>query len=231
MSDLKQGTRTTSAETKAAPGVDLKLEIVVIPVSDVERAKQFYAKLGWRLDADFAGPDDYRVIQFTPPGSNTSVIFGKGVTPAAPGSTQGLYLVVSDIEAARQNLLARGINVSAAFHHEGDVHSGTDEPYLFGRSRVSGPDPERGTYRSFASFSDPDGNGWLLQEVTARLPGRIDGNGTSFTSSADLAAAFRRAAAAPGEYEKQNGGKHDENWPDWYADYIVNEQRGQQQAA
>ena len=224
-------TTTSASQTSNAPAIDLKLEIVVIPVSDVERAKQFYAKLGWRLDADFAGPDDYRVIQFTPPGSNASIIFGKGVTPAAPGSAQGLYLIVSDIEAARKNLRARGIEVSEAFHHEGEAHSGTDEPFLFGRRRVSGPDPARGTYRSFASFSDPDGNGWLLQEVTARLPGRIDGNGTSFTSSADLAAAFRRAAAAHGEYEKQNGGKHDENWPDWYADYIVNEQRGQQQAA
>ena len=231
MSDLNDRTHPTSAEAKPAPAVDLKLEIVVIPVSDVERAKQFYAKLGWRLDADFAGPDDYRVMQFTPPGSNTSVIFGKGVTPAVPGSAHGLYLIVSDIEAARQNLLARGIEVSEAFHHEGDVHAGTDEPYLFGQRRVSGPDPARGTYRSFASFSDPDGNGWLLQEVTARAPGRIDGNGTSFTSPADLAAAFRRAAAAHGEYEKQNGGKHDENWPDWYAEYIVREQRGQQQAA
>jgi catechol 2,3-dioxygenase-like lactoylglutathione lyase family enzyme len=224
-------TTTSASQTSNAPGIDLKLEIVVIPVSDVERAKQFYAKLGWRLDADFAGPDDYRVIQFTPPGSNASVIFGKGVTPAAPGSAQGLYLIVSDIEAARQNLRARGIEVSEAFHHEGEAHSGTDEPFLFGRRRVSGPDPARGTYRSFASFSDPDGNGWLLQEVTARAPGRIDGNGTAFTSPADLAAAFRRAAAAHGEYEKRNGGKHDENWPDWYADYIVNEQRGQQQAA
>jgi catechol 2,3-dioxygenase-like lactoylglutathione lyase family enzyme len=224
-------TTTSTSQTSNAPAIDLKLEIVVIPVSDVERAKQFYAKLGWRLDADFAGPDDYRVIQFTPPGSNASVIFGKGVTPAAPGSAQGLYLIVSDIEAARQNLRARGIEVSEAFHHEGEAHSGTDEPFLFGRRRVSGPDPARGTYRSFASFSDPDGNGWLLQEVTARAPGRIDGNGTAFTSPADLAAAFRRAAAAHGEYEKRNGGKHDENWPDWYADYIVNEQRGQQQAA
>ena len=224
-------TTTSASQTSNAPAIDLKLEIVVIPVSDVERAKQFYAKLGWRLDADFAGPDDYRVIQFTPPGSNASVIFGKGVTPAAAGSAQGLYLIVSDIEAARQNLRARGIEVSEAFHHEGEAHSGTDEPFLFGRRRVSGPDPARGTYRSFASFSDPDGNGWLLQEVTARAPGRIDGNGTAFTSPADLAAAFRRAAAAHGEYEKRNGGKHDENWPDWYADYIVNEQRGQQQAA
>jgi catechol 2,3-dioxygenase-like lactoylglutathione lyase family enzyme len=224
-------TTTSASQTSNAPAIDLKLEIIVIPVSDVERAKQFYAKLGWRIDADFAGPDDYRVIQFTPPGSNASVIFGKGVTPAAPGSAQGLYLIVSDIEAARQNLRARGIEVSEAFHHEGEAHSGTDEPFLFGRRRVSGPDPARGTYRSFASFSDPDGNGWLLQEVTARAPGRIDGNGTAFTSPADLAAAFRRAAAAHGEYEKRNGGKHDENWPDWYADYIVNEQRGQQQAA
>ena len=222
---------TTANQTSKTPAVDLKLEIVVIPVSDVERAKQFYAKLGWRLDADFAGPDDYRVIQFTPPGSNASVIFGKNVTSAAPGSAKGLYLVVSDIEAARKELLGRGIAISEAFHAGGDVHVGQDEPYLFGRVRLSGPDPERGSYRSYASFSDPDGNGWLLQEVTARLPGRIDGNGTSFTSSADLAAAFRRAAAAHGEYEKRNGGKHDENWPVWYADYIVNEQAGKPLAA
>ena len=210
MSDLKERTSTTSPETKAAPAVDLKLEIVVVPVSDVERAKQFYAKLGWRLDADFAGPDDYRVIQFTP-----------------PGSAQGLYLIVSDIEAARKSLLARGIAVSEAFHHEGDVHTGTDEPYLFGRRRVSGVDPERGSYRSYASFRDPDGNGWLLQEVTARLPGRVAADSTTFASSADLAAAFRRAAAAHGEHEKRNGGQHDENWPDWYADYIVKEQAGE----
>src|SRR3954453_10139593 len=214
-----------------APHVDYKFEIAVIPVSDVDRAKAFYTKLGWRLDADFAAGDDWRVIQFTPPGSNASVIFGKNVTPAAPGSAQGLYLVVSDIEAARSALLGRGVAISEAFHAGGDVHVGPDEPYLFGRVRQSGADPARGSYRSYASFSDPDGNGWLLQEVTARLPGRIDGNATSFTSSADLAAAFRRAAAAHGEYEKRNGGKHDENWPDWYADYIFNEQHGQQQAA
>jgi catechol 2,3-dioxygenase-like lactoylglutathione lyase family enzyme len=227
MSDTKERTHPTSAEAKAATAIDLKLEIVVIPVSDVERAKQFYAKLGWRLDADFAGPDDYRVIQFTPPGSNTSVIFGNNVTSAAPGSAQGLYLVVSDIEAARKELLGRGVAISEAFHGADGVYAGPDEPYLFGRIRVGGPDPARGTYRSFASFSDPDGNGWLLQEVTARLPGRIDGNGTSFTSSADLAAAFRRAAAAHGEHEKRNGGQHDANWPDWYADYIVKEQAGE----
>jgi catechol 2,3-dioxygenase-like lactoylglutathione lyase family enzyme len=231
MSDLKERTSTTSAEAKTAPAIDLKLEVIVIPVSDVERAKQFYAKLGWRLDADFAGPDDYRVIQFTPPGSNASVIFGKNVTPASPGSAQGLYLIVSDIEAARNELLGRGVAISEAFHAGGNVHVGSDEPYLFGRVRLSGPDPERGSYRSYASFSDPDGNGWLLQEVTARLPGRVDANATAFNSSADLASALRRAAAAHGEYEKRNGGQHDENWPDWYAEYIVREQSGQQQAA
>ena len=227
MSDLNERTHPASAEAKAAPAVDLKLEIVVIPVSDVDRAKQFYAKLGWRLDADFAGPDDYRVIQFTPPGSNTSVIFGKNVTQAAPGSAQGLYLVVSDIEAARNALLSRGVTISEAFHAGGDVHVGPDEPYLFGRVRLSGPDPERGSYRSYASFSDPDGNGWLLQEVTTRLPGRVAADSTTFTSSSDLAAAFRRAAAAHGEHEKRNGGQHDANWPDWYADYIVKEQAGE----
>ena len=221
----------TAPRTPATPAVDLKLEVVVIPVSDVERSKQFYTNLGWRLDADFAGPDDYRVIQFTPPGSSASVIFGKNVTPAAPGSAQGLYLVVSDIEAARKELLDRGAAISDVFHANGDVHVGTDEPYLFGRNRLSGPHPEHGSYRSYASFNDPDGNGWLLQEVTARLPGRIDGNGTAFTSQADLAAALRRASAAHGEYEKRNGGQYDTNWPDWYADYIIREQAGQQQAA
>ena len=217
--------------TTNTPTVDLKLEVIVIPVSDVERSKQFYASLGWRLDADFAGPDDYRVIQFTPPGSNASVIFGKNVTPAAPGSAQGLYLIVSDIEAARKELLGRGAAISEVFHANGDVHVGKDEHYLFGRNRLSGPHPERATYRSYASFSDPDGNGWLLQEVTARLPGRIDGNGTAFTSQADLAAALRRASAAHGEFEKRNGGQYDVNWPEWYADYIIREQAGRQQAA
>jgi catechol 2,3-dioxygenase-like lactoylglutathione lyase family enzyme len=227
MSDLKERISTTSAETTAATTVDLKLEIVVIPVSDVERAKQFYAKLGWRLDADYASGDDYRVIQFTPPGSNASVIFGKNVTAAAPGSAQGLYLVVSDIEAARRELLGRGVAISEAFHGADGVFAGPDEPYLFGRIRVGGADPEHRTYRSFASFSDPDGNGWLLQEVTARLPGRIDADATTFTSSTDLASALRRAAAAHGEHEKRNGGQHDANWPDWYADYIAKEQAGE----
>jgi catechol 2,3-dioxygenase-like lactoylglutathione lyase family enzyme len=205
----------------------MKLEIVVVPVSDVDRAKTFYASLGWRLDADFASDDDWRVIQFTPPGSPTSVIFGKNVTAAAPGSAQGLYLIVSDIEAARKELLGRGVKVSEVFHGAGDVHSGADQPYLSGRRRVSGVDPERGSYRSFVSFSDPDGNGWLFQEITTRLPGRVEGD-TTFSSSADLAAALRRAAAAHGEHEKRNGGQHDANWPDWYAAYIVAEQAGRE---
>jgi catechol 2,3-dioxygenase-like lactoylglutathione lyase family enzyme len=226
MTDIEGRTRTTAVETKGARAVDTKLEVVVIPVSDVDRAKEFYASLGWRLDADFAG-DDWRVIQFTPPGSPSSVIFGKNVTAAAPGSTQGLYLIVSDIEAARDELIRRGVKVSEAFHGAGDLHAGTDEPYLSGRRRVSGPDRERGSYRSFASFSDPDGNGWLFQEVTARLPGRVDADQTTFTSPTELASALRRASAAHGEHEKRTGG-HDENWPDWYAEYIIREQAGKE---
>jgi catechol 2,3-dioxygenase-like lactoylglutathione lyase family enzyme len=205
--------------------VDMKFEIVVLPVSDVDRAREFYAKLGWRLDADYAHENDFRVIQFTPPGSGCSVIFGKNVTPAAPGSSQGLYLIVSDIEAARAELLRRGIEVSEVFHSDG-VYSGKDEPYLFGRVRVSGPDPEHRTYRSYASFKDPDGNGWLFQEVTTRLPGRIDSAATTFASANDLAGAMRRAAAAHGKHEERTGGQRDENWPDWYAAYMVAEQSG-----
>jgi predicted enzyme related to lactoylglutathione lyase len=208
--------------------VAMKLEVIVIPVSDIDRAKQFYSQLGWRHDAEFVEGDDFRILQFTPPGSGASVIFGKGVTAAAPGSAQGLYLVVSDIEAARKELLDRGIKVSDVFHHAGGARTGPDEPYLFGTVRVSGPDPERGTYRSYVSFSDPDGNGWLLQEVTTRLPGRVDPNQTTFVSVADLASALRRAAAAHGEHEKRNGGRHDETWPDWYAEYLVAEQAGKE---
>jgi catechol 2,3-dioxygenase-like lactoylglutathione lyase family enzyme len=218
----------TATETPKARTVDMKLEIVVIPVSDVERAKRFYGGLGWRLDADFAAGDDFRVIQFTPPGSGCSVIFGKNVTAAAPGSAQGLYLIVSDIKAARDELLGRGVEVGEVFHGAGDVYVGTDEPYLFGRIRVSGPDPAHGSYRSFASFKDPDGNGWLFQEITARLPGRVDADVTTFTSSTELATALRRAAAAHGEHEKRTGGQHDANWPDWYAEYIVREQAGKE---
>ena len=204
---------------------DMKLEIVVIPVSDVDRAKRFYGGLGWRLDADYASGDDYRVIQFTPPGSGCSVIFGKNVTGAAPGSVQGVYLIVSDIEAARAELIGRGVEVSEVFHDSAGVYAGPDEPYLFGRVRVAGRDPDRRSYRSFASFRDPDGNGWLFQEITARLPGRVDPNSTTYASATELAAAMRRAEAAHGEHEKKLGHR-DENWPEWYADYMVREQAG-----
>jgi len=206
--------------------VDMKFEIVIIPVSDVDRAKEFYTKLGWRLDGDFANGDEWRGIQFTPPGSGCSVIFGKNVTPAAPGSAQGLYLIVSDIEAARKELLDRGVEVSEVFHGGNNVYAGPDDPYLFGRIRVSGPDPEHRSYRSFASFRDPDGNGWLFQELTTRLPGRIDSAATTFASVSDLASAMRRASKAHGEHEARTGGQRDENWPDWYAAYMVAEQAG-----
>jgi catechol 2,3-dioxygenase-like lactoylglutathione lyase family enzyme len=205
--------------------LDMKLEVIVIPVSNVDRAKQFYGGLGWRLDADFAFDDGFRVIQFTPPGSGASVIFGTNVTAAAPGSARGLYLIVSDIGAARTELLSRGVKVSEPFHGGDDVHTGGDEPYLFGSIRVGGPDPGRRSYLSLASFSDPDGNGWMLQEITARLPGRVAA-GTIFTSAEELAASLQRAAAAHGEREKRTGG-HDVNWPDWYAQYIVREQAGE----
>src|SRR5215213_5508337 len=217
-----------ASEMPRAQTVDMKLEVVVIPVSDVDRAKRFYGGLGWRLDADFAAGDDFRVIQFTPPGSGCSVIFGRNVTAAAPGSTQGLYLVVSNIEDARSELLGRGVRISEVFHDAGDVHVGADEPYLSGRLRVGGPDPEHRSYHSYASFSDPDGNGWLLQEVTARLPGRVEAGATTFTSSTELAAALRRAAAAHGEHEKRTG-RHDADWPDWYAEHIVRERGGNHQ--
>ncbi len=213
------------SETPKAGAMDMKFEIVVIPVSDVDRAKRFYGDLGWRLDAEFAAGDDFRVIQFTPPGSGCSVIFGKNVTAAVPGSAQGLYLIVSDIEAARNELLGRGIEISEVFHDADGMYAGTDKPYLFGRVRVGGQDPEHRSYRSFASFSDPDGNGWLLQEVTARLPGRVEGD-TTFGSSSELRAALWRAALAHGEHEKRTGGERDENWPDWYAAYMVAEQAG-----
>jgi catechol 2,3-dioxygenase-like lactoylglutathione lyase family enzyme len=217
--------RSNSATNVAR--VDMKFEIVVIPVSDVDRAKEFYEGLGWRLDADYA-TDGFRVIQFTPPGSGCSVIFGENVTAAAPGSAQGLYLIVSDIAAAREELVGRGVKISEVFHDASGVYAGPDEPYLFGRLRVNGPDPEHRSYRSFASFHDPDGNGWLFQEITTRLPGRIDPAATSFASANDLASALRRAAAAHGEHEKRTGGQHDENWPDWYAEYMVRERAGEE---
>jgi len=225
MATAQSEVRNQDAVAAKKATLDTKLEIVVIPVSDVDRAKEFYTRLGWRLDADFDNGADFRVIQFTPPGSGCSVIFGRNVTAAAPGSAQGLYLIVSDIEAAREEFLRRGVQVSEVFHG-GAVYAGPDEPYLFGRLRVSGPDPEHRSYRSFASFHDPDGNGWLFQEITERLPGRVVGE-TKYASANDLAAAMRRAAAAHGQHEARIG-QADPNWPDWYAEYMVREQNGEE---
>ena len=216
MSDT-QVRNETAIETPRARTVDMKLEVVVIPVSDVDRAKHFYGNLGWRLDADFVVGDAFRAVQFTPPGSPSSIHFGKGVTSAAPGTTQGLYLVVSDIVAARAELVARGVDVSDVFHRAGP-----------GNPPLSGPDPQRRSYFSYATFNDPDGNSWLLQEVTERFPGRVDANDTTFTSPVELVAALRRAEAAHGEHEKRTGGQRDANWPDWYAAYMVAEQAGKE---
>ena len=210
MAEAISEVQTVDINEATSPKIDMKFEIVVIPVSDVDRAKEFYARLGWRPDADYDNGNEYRVIQFTPPGSGCSVIFGKNVTAAAPGSAQGLYLIVADVDAARENLLRRGVAVSEVFHGADDTYTGPDEPYLFGRIRVNGPDPQHRSYRSFASFSDPDGNGWLFQELTTRLPGRIDATATGFASANDLASAFRRAEAADGEHEKRTG-QRDEN--------------------
>ena len=207
--------------------VDFKFEIVVIPVSDVDRAKEFYAGMGWRFDIDSGSNKGHRLVQFTPPGSGCSIIFGKNVTDAAPGSAQGLYLIVSDIEAARKDLLGRRVKISEAFHGDSGGHDGPDEPYLFGRCRVSGPDPARRSYGSFASFRDPDGNCWLLQEVTTRLPGHMDPTTTNFVSVNDLAGALRRAAVAHGQHEERIG-QADKNWSDWYAEFMVREQTGQE---
>jgi catechol 2,3-dioxygenase-like lactoylglutathione lyase family enzyme len=210
--------RSSTAGSDLRPArVDLKLEVVIISVSDVDRSKQFYEGLGWRLDADFALGDGLRIVQFTPPGSGCSIGFGTGVTTAAPGSAKGLELIVSDIEAARAELVGRGVAVSEVFH---------GSPFSLA-GRISGPDPERGSYKSYASFDDPDGNVWLLQEVTARLPGRIESGETTFVSAADLAGAMRRASIAHGEHEKRTG-EADANWPDWYAEYMVREQTGEE---
>jgi predicted enzyme related to lactoylglutathione lyase len=214
--------RGQTSEARKAK-VPLKFEAVVIPVSDVDRAKAFYNDLGWRLDADFAFDNGFRVVQFTPPGSGCSVQFGAKMTSAAPGSAQGLYLVVSDIEAARSELAA-GVEVSEVFHPGAP---GAQFQPDGATGRVAGPADEHATYSSFATFTDPDGNGWLLQEVTTRLPGRIDTGETSYVSVSDLATALRRAAAAHGEHEQRTG-EADENWPDWYAEYLVAEQSGEQ---
>ena len=192
--------------------VTMQLEVVAIPVSDVDRAKEFYGRLGWRLDADFTAGGG-RVIQFTPPGSGCSVHFGQNITTAPVGTAQGLFLIVSDIQQAHDELVRRGAPVSEVFHFTG-----------FNRvdpaARASGPSVERPSYGSFLSFKDPDGNEWLVQQVTTRLPGRVDA-----TAVPDLAAALRRAAVAHGEHEKRTG-ERDENWPDWYAAYMVAEQAG-----
>jgi catechol 2,3-dioxygenase-like lactoylglutathione lyase family enzyme len=211
-------TRSKGATPEAHVGqIDLKFEVVTIPVSDVDRAKAFYGGLGWRLDADFTSPSDH-VVQFTPPGSQGSIHFGTNLTTAAPGSAQGLLLIVSDIQAARKELVGRGIEASEVFHFAG--WNRVDRT-----ARLSGPAPDGRSYASFVSFSDPDGNGWLLQEITARLPGRVDPGAISFGSASDLAAAFRRAEAAHGEHEKRTG-QRDANWPEWYAAYMVAEQSG-----
>jgi predicted enzyme related to lactoylglutathione lyase len=206
----------------AGGSVELKLEVVVIPVTDVERAKEFYGRLGWRLDADFRFDNGFWVVQFTPPGSGCSIQFGTNMTSATPGSARGLYLIVSDIEAARGELVAHGVEVSDVFHAE---TPGAQFQPDGTSGRVSGPAPDHDSYGSFATFSDPEGNGWLVQEVTTRLPGRIDAAETAFASTADLASALRRAEAAHGEHERRTG-QRDENWPDWYAAYMAAEHAG-----
>ena len=211
----------TASEAGGAADTDLKLEVVVIPVADADRAKEFYHRLGWRLDADFPFENGFRVVQFTPPGSGTSVQFGTKITSAAPGSAQSLYLVVSDIAAARAQLAARGAEVSEVFHP--GAPGAQFAPDAGGQ--VRGRAADGASYGSFATFADPDGNRWLLQEVTTRLPGRVDAVTTAYASVADLAAAMRRASAAHGEHEKRTG-QADANWPDWYAAYMVAEQAG-----
>jgi catechol 2,3-dioxygenase-like lactoylglutathione lyase family enzyme len=221
MSQLEQVAAGVEAVMKTAR-VPMKLEAIVVPVSDVNRAKQFYANLGWRLDADFPFDNGFRVVQFTPPGSGCSLQFGTKITSAVPGSAQGLYLIVTDITAARTEILARGVNISEVFH--AGSPGAQFQPDSSG-GRLGGPDPGHASYGSFATFSDPDGNTWLLQEITTRLPGRVDSGQTMFASANELANAFRRAEAAHGEHEKRTG-RRDENWSEWYAAYMVAEQAG-----
>jgi len=205
MSTMQTRSEQTTRHASAAT-VDLKLEVVIIPVSDVDRAKRFYEGLGWRLDADFAN-GDWRGVQMTPPGSPCSIQFGRGVSTLTPGSVQSLYLVVSDIEAARADLIGHGVDVSETFHYDG-----------FGGPRVPGPDPGHGSYKSWASFSDPDGNGWLLQEINTRLPGR----GLSL-DVATLTELLREAEIQHGEHGGQAPTHH---WSEWYASYMVARERG-----
>ena len=198
--------------------MNMKLEVVIIPVSDVDRAKAFYEKLGFRLDIDIAN-ENFRGVQFTPPDSQTSIIFGKGVTSASAGSAE-LVLAVDNVDTVRDELVGRGAEMSEIFHYAGGPFNNAVE-----NPRVAGRDPEGRSYFSFASFEDPDGNRWLLQEITTRLPGRIDSAAITFSSASDLASALRRAEAAHGEHEKR-AGERDANWPDWYAKYMVAEQAG-----
>jgi catechol 2,3-dioxygenase-like lactoylglutathione lyase family enzyme len=198
--------------------IDQKLETVVIPVSDVDRAKEFYAGLGWRLDADLGG-GAFRIVQFTPPGSGCSIQFGTGLTSAAPGAAVNL-LVVSDIEAAHTELAGRVADAGEVFHDGGGDYNRFDA-----RVRAGGPDPERRTYASFMEFRDPDGNLWQMQEITNRLLGRVDATTATFDSVEDLTAALRRAESAHGEHEQRTG-ERDENWPAWYAAYMLAEQTG-----
>jgi catechol 2,3-dioxygenase-like lactoylglutathione lyase family enzyme len=214
--------RADGATSDARTDLDMKLEIVVLPVADVDRAAEFYAgKLGWRVDVDIADGDS-RVLHLTPPGSACSVMFGTGLTPSAPGTAQFLHLVVSDIEAAHEALVAKGVDASEVFHDPSGNFNRFDPAV-----RASGPDPERRTYASFVAFSDPDGNGWVLQEITTRFPGRIDSAATTFASQRDLADAMRRAEAAHDE-QKKRAGEDDVDWPAWYARYMAAEQTGEE---
>ena len=212
------------AETAAGPAeaemIDMKLEVIVLPVSDVDRSATFYRELGWRVDADIATDNGGRILQFTPPGSPCSILIGTGLTPSAPGTAQFVHLIVSNIEAARAELIGRGVDASEIFHDAAGGYNRFDPAV-----RASGPDPERRSYASFVTFSDPDGNGWILQEITNRFPGRLDPDVTSFASVRDVADALRRASVAHGEHEKRIGAA-DPNWADWYAAYIVAEQAG-----
>jgi catechol 2,3-dioxygenase-like lactoylglutathione lyase family enzyme len=214
-------TEVAPAETPQGQALDFKLEVVVLPVADVDRAKEFYTALGWREDADFATGDDFRVVQVTPPGSEASVIFGTGITAATPGSVEDLQLTVADIDRARAELVARGVAASEVFHDSGGVFHHAGE-----QARVSGPAPDHADYGSFVSFRDPDGNGWLLQEIRVRLPGRVSAS-TRYDDAQDLAQALRRAAAAHGEHEARTG-QEDPDWPDWYAEYMVRERAGEE---
>jgi catechol 2,3-dioxygenase-like lactoylglutathione lyase family enzyme len=218
----KEVSKNEETKSASAADLDMKLEVVVVPVSDVDRAKTFYSRLGWRLDADRVAGDNFRLVQFTPPGSGSSIQFGVNLTSAAPGSAQAMLLAVSDIEAARSELIAHGVDASQVFHCE----TGTACRFSSIGARVTGPHPERLSYYSFVSFSDPDGNGWSLQEVTKRLAGRVAGK-TTYASAHDLAQAMIRAARAHEQHQKRTG-QSDANWQDWYAEYMVREQLGEE---